>query len=514
VLLAARDLEKAYGDRRDGARTVRALVRGSLGIHEGELHAVIGENGAGKSTLLKICAGLEKPDAGEVLAFGTPLVPHEPKEAIRRGIALVQQHLALVGPFTGYENIVLGAEPGLKKGSAARARATIARLARTLGVDPPLDVRVDQLGVGERQRIAILRALFRQVRILVLDEPTAVLIPGEATQLYTQLRQLVDGGQAVVVVTHKLDEVLDHADRITVLRQGETREEIAVPRGPAERSGERRQERARALTSAIMGDAAKQPDPAAEQANAHAGSVLGEPLLQLEDVHVGQALAGVSMAVRAGEIVGIAGVEGNGQRELVDVITGRLTPDRGKVVVAGQGQAAGARKAAFVLEDRQREGLVLDASIADNAVLGDLAALSGPLGWIDEAELFLEGAVRLEHVGAKLDVHRDAGTLSGGNQQKVVLARALARIAAGARVLVVAHPTRGVDIGASRAIHAELLRAAAREPGVAVVVVSADLAELRLLSRRLLVLSRGKVVSELPPTASDTEIGRAMLGGA
>ncbi len=505
MLLAAHDLQKAYGA---GPRAVRALVRGAVEIHEGELHAVIGENGAGKSTLLKICAGVEVPDAGEVIAFGSPLVPHDPKEALRRGIALVQQHLALVGPFTGFENIVLGAEPGLSRKAAAGAREKIARLARTLGVDPPLDVRVDQLGVGERQRLAILRALFRDVRILVLDEPTAVLTPAEATQLYTQLRQLVRAGQAVVVVTHKLDEVLDHADRITVLRQGETREEIVVPRGEPERSGERRQERAHALTRAIMGDGASDAPP--EKPSRTEGEVGSEQeLLSLADVHAGHALDGVSLRVHAGEVLGIAGIEGNGQRELVDVITGRMIPDRGQVTIAGG--------AAFVLEDRQHEGLVLEASIADNAVLGDLALLPGSpalraLGWVDEAALAKEAKRRLEHIGAALDVEREAGTLSGGNQQKVVLARALARVSAGARVLVVAHPTRGVDIGASRAIHGELLRAAAG--GAAVVVVSADLAELRLLSRRLLVLARGKVVSELPPTASDAEIGAAMLGGA
>ena len=478
-------LRKSFG-------AVVAVDDVSLELEAGEIHAVLGENGAGKSTLLRMGAGLLAPDAGHVEAFGAPLVPHTPREAIRRGVAMVEQHFSLVEVFDAIDNIQLGVE---RVGPGGRLRrhevdARVRALEEELGVTLPRGVAVEELSLGDRQRIEIVRALYRDAKVLILDEPTAVLSPGEVAALYGLLRRLARGGRAVAVVTHKLGEVQAHAQRATVLRHG---------RLVATRSlGQQPEEELAALTAAIMGEGEVRPAPPARIA-----APRGEapPALVVRGVRVAGALEGVSFSVGAGEIVGLAGVEGNGQRELVDVLAGVLRPDGG--TVEGGPVAA-------VFGDRHKEGLVLDASVAENLLLGELATVSR--GGLVRAERY-EAEVQRRHREAGIvppDPKLPARALSGGNQQKIVMARVVAAVERGARVVVLAHPTRGVDLRASEVIH-EAIRAFQRA-GCAVLVQSADLAELRALASRLLVLSHGHIAAELPPDAPDEVVGRAMLG--
>jgi len=441
------------------------------------------------------------PDTGRVEAFGSRLAPHTPREAIRRGVGMVLQHFALVPVFTALENIVLGAEPVSALGviDLASARRKAEAVAKELGVDLPLDATVESLGVGDRQRLEIARALFRDAKLLILDEPTAVLTKGEVLALYATLRRLADAGTGVVVVTHKMDEVRAHADFVTVMRRGE----VLFTREMDRSAGADVDAQVDEVTAAIMGAGAAKPGTRDDKPEA-ATEKGREVVLSLSRVSVGRALSDVSLEVHAGEIVGVAGVEGNGQRELVAVLAREVHPDSGEVTGAS---------AAIIREDRQVEGLVLDATLRDNAVLGELGTFTNKVGLLDLGALEAEAATRIARSGAGADLDRTARSLSGGNQQKVVVARALARVGAKrARALVAAQPTRGVDIGASHDIHARLREAAAG--GAGVLILSADLDELRALCNRVLVLARGRIVADLPPTTSDEELGRRMLGVA
>ena len=493
-----------YGD-------IVAVRPASVNFRSGLIHAVCGENGAGKSTLLKIVAGMVVPDTGHVEAFGSRLVPHTPREAISRGIGMVLQHFALVPVFTALENIVLGAEPtnglGVIDVAAARRRAEV--VAKELGVDLHLDATVDSLGVGDRQRLEIARALYRDAKLLILDEPTAVLTKGEVDSLFATLRRLDDAGTGVVVVTHKMDEVRDHADEVTVMRRGEVLFTRTLDRSGGAGAGSATIDaQVEEVTAAIMGAGrgagTAKPASAAPASGGGSRGEAGAPdvVLELSGVSLGRALHDVSFAVHAGEIVGVAGVEGNGQRELVAVLARDSAPDRGEVKGAAP---------ALIREDRQLEGLVLDATLRDNMVLGELGSFAGTAGLLDLDALDAEARARITRSGAPTDLERTARTLSGGNQQKIVVARALARLGGkGARALVAAQPTRGVDLGAAADIHTRLREAAAN--GAGLLVLSADLAELRALCNRILVLARGRVVADLPPTTSDAELGRRMLG--
>lgn len=470
---------------------VRAVDGVSAAFALGEIAFVCGENGAGKSTLLRIAAGLTTPDAGRVTVLGQPLAPHTPREALARGVAMVEQHFALIDDFDAVENVILGFEPtrsGLVDRASAeeRIRAILAELGTTL----PLDVPVSALELGDRQRLEIVRALYRKAKVVILDEPTAVLTPMEASALYAVLRRLADRGAAVVVVSHKLDEVEAHADRVTVMRAGK-----ALFSEEAPREDEGRAELVTRMTQAIMGEL--EPGPSAPR-----GTALAAAALTLRGVGLARALEGVDLEVRAGEIVGIAGVEGNGQAELLEVLAGSVVPSAGTSKPRGGDSAI-----TIVHADRHQDGLVLDASLADNLVLGEHAKYTR-CGVLDRGRMDAAARDRLAEAGAAFDLERPARTLSGGNQQKIVMARALAR--AESKVLVCAHPTRGVDLGAARAIHARILGAAAR--GMGVLVVSADLTELRELSHRIVVMRKGRIVAELPPEATEEELGRAMLG--
>ncbi len=476
---------KRFGDR-------VAVKLAEVTFSTGRVHAVVGENGAGKSTLLKMAAGLHVPDEGRVEIEGARLIPHDAAEALRRGGGMVQQHFALVPVFTVLENMVLGAEPTSRFGlDLSRARAAATRAFEQIGAQVPLDALVADLGVGDRQRVEIARTLFRGARTLILDEPTAVLTAREAESLYAHLRVLAGAGCAIVVVTHKLDEVLSHADMVTVMRHGAVVETRAIHRG--ERTSE-----AAALARAIMGI---EPPPPLPRLTRRAGA----PVLTVEGASLGTALRDVSLQIVEGEVVGIAGVDGNGQDELVRVIGGLVPPDRGRVT-----HAAGT---AIVYGDRQREGLVLPASLADNLVLGELASFAR-LGVLRMDALRAEAIKRRDHVGVvPRDLDAPVSELSGGNQQKVVVARALACADRGSTLLVLAHPTRGVDLGAARAIH-DLVRRMVHERPLGVLVVSSDLDELRALCNRVLVMTRGTIVAELSPDASDAMIGEYMLGTA
>jgi simple sugar transport system ATP-binding protein len=482
-----------------------AVSGATLEIGPGAIHAIIGENGAGKSTLLKMAAGVIAPSEGEVRVDGRPLRPATPAEAITRGVGMVHQHFMLVHAFRAIENVVLGSEPtrALGRLDLAGAEARARSIMESAGIGVPLGAVTATLTVGERQRLEILRVLYRGARALLLDEPTAVLSPIEAEELYATLRRLADGGASVAVVTHRLDEVSRFADHVTVMRRGKVVLSRAQERASAPLSTDE-------LTRAIMGG---DPPPSFSPPELAPDA---EVLLEVKDLSLaspaGPALLdGVDLAVKAGEIVGVAGVEGNGQRELVRALAGMEPRATGRVAVAGcdlSGARVRARRPLLgvVHEDRHAEGLLLDATVGDNLVLGDL----GDPGPLDERATI---ARRIDAFGVHpAEPGRRAGELSGGNQQKIVIARALDRFTRpGVRAAaVLAQPTRGVDVGAAAVIYRAVGDAA--RAGMAVLVISADLAELRRLSHRIVVMRRGKVVKSLPRDASETEIGRAMLG--
>ncbi len=474
---------------------VAAVRDASVEVRAGRLHAVVGENGAGKSTLLGLAGGVHAPDAGTVLIDGARLTPITPAEASRRGVGFVHQHFMLVEAFTCLENVMLGAEP-VRRGGVLDPVAARRRLEKVLcdaQLEVELDARVDGLGVGERQTLEIVRILYRGARTILLDEPTAVLTPAQAESLFGTLRNLAADGAAIVVVTHRLSEVMRWCDDVTVMRRGRV-----VSTGSVAESSED------ALTRAIMG---REPPPPIVRPAVPEGASVG---LAVRGVSVvGQrdgrlAVDGVSIEVRSGEIVGLAGVEGNGQTELVEALAGLRATRAGSIEVAGRELTARGVKErraaglAVVHGDRHREGLMLEATVWDNLVLGDLGEVSEPEAVRRRIDAF--GVV-------PPDPRKLAGELSGGNQQKVVTARALDREL---KAVVLAQPTRGVDLGAARTIHEAILGVVAK--GAAALVVSADLAELRAICHRVLVITRGRIVATLPPEAPDHEFGRAMLG--
>lgn len=478
-MLRAVEVEKRFG-------SLVAVSGASLCVELGRIHAVVGENGAGKSTLLRVVAGQLAADGGYVEIDGKRLAPHTAAEAIARGVGMVAQHFQLIDALTVLENAILGVEPTRALGviDVAAAEAKLSRVLKDLGVRLDVRARVRDLGVGDRQRLEIARVLYRDARVVILDEPTAVLTPREATQLYETLHRLAEGGRAVVVVTHKLDEVATHAQAVTVLRRGR----VVASRELGDASHD---EELRRLTQDVMGDAEAAPTRRARPA-------LGETLLELDDIERRPELRSISFSVRAGEILGIAGVEGSGQQELVSILAGLLTPSGGHMRAKAE--------ISVLHGDRHAEGLVLDASLQDNLLLGELSRFVRG-GLLATSRMEAEASARLERSGAvPRDLDLPAEALSGGNQQKLVVERAMSR---SARILVLAHPTRGVDVGAANAIHRKILEAAER--GVGIVVFGADLDELRALSDRMVVLARGRIVGELPRDADNERIGALML---
>jgi simple sugar transport system ATP-binding protein len=474
-------------------------------LRRGEVHALLGENGAGKSTLMNVLYGLSKPDEGEILIDGRPVVFHSAKDAIQHGIGMVHQHFMLIPVMTVAENIVLGLEPTehgvLLDYGAASAR--VAELARGFGffIDP--DALVRDITVGQEQRVEILKALYRRADILVLDEPTAVLTPQEAEELFEILRALKDEGLSIVFISHKLKEVLDLADRVTVLRRGKRVDTLGI-------ANSTEQSLARLMVGReVLLRVEKSP------ASPGAPLVRVENLWARDDRGVPK-VRGISFEVCAGEIVGIAGVDGNGQTELIDVLTGLATPDDGHVEVGGKDVTHDSARehsdegVGHIPEDRQRRGLVLEFTIAENVALHDFRQPpNSRFGWLFPRSL-VERARRL--IG-EFDVRGGgpeirAGGLSGGNQQKVILAREIDR---NPRALVAAQPTRGLDVGAIEFVHRRLIEE--RDAGKGILLVSLELEETLSLADRILVIFEGRLVGEFPPTATEEELGVAMTGG-
>jgi simple sugar transport system ATP-binding protein len=511
---AALDLQ--HISRRCGA--TQALDDVSLRVDEGEILAIVGENGAGKSTLMNVAYGLYRPDAGTVGLFGQTVKLGSPRDALDRGVGMVHQHFMLVPNLTVAENVVLGREPvragQFDLGAAADA---VARTAASLGFQLDPRARIDQLSVGQQQRVEIVKALFRGAKLLMLDEPTAVLTPQEVHELHDILRKLRASGTTVLLVSHKLREVLAIADRVAVLVRGrmvkvvkasETTEAQLAQAMLASPTGEARPE----VTGAHWGEfsaAARRPS-----------QKVGEVQLELKDAHAladsgVAALVGASLTLRAGEILGVAGVAGNGQSELAEVLTGLRALTRGSLTVAGQPVPADPARAralgvSHIPEDRQRRGLCLDLTVAENVALGRHRAPPFARGM----RLDLAGRAEVARkLIADFDVRpTDPGTLtrslSGGNQQKIILGRELS---GSPRVVVAVQPTRGLDVGAIANIHSHLW--AARDAGAAVLLLSLDLDEIRVLSDRIAVMYGGRVVATVAGDAADeAQLGRWMLG--
>lgn len=468
-----------------------------LELDEGEIHSLVGENGAGKSTLMRVLYGLYPPDAGTIAVRGTESRIASPRAAIALGIGMVHQHFVLVDRFTVTENIVLGAEGGPLVDYEAAAKR-VDELARSYGFMVNPRAMVEDLSVGEEQRVEILKALYRGVDLLILDEPTAVLTPSEAQDLFENLRRLKEGGKTVVFISHKLDEVMAISDRITVLRRGRVVGETL----PRETSKEN-------LAEMMVGR------PVLFQLEKPTVQI-GEPVLSVENLSVGGRLRDVDLEVRAGEILGVAGVEGNGQLELAESLIGLRKPEAGRVVVDGEditGRTVSEireRGVAYIPEDRHDRGLVLSMSLWENSVLGrqEREGYFGRLG------VMLIG--RIKELAARLikafDVRArsiavEASTLSGGNQQKLILARELD----GEPRLVIAHqPTRGLDVGAIEFVWRQLLNQKAA--GRAVLLISAELDEIFELSDRVVTMYEGRITGEYPPDAAPEDVGIGMTG--
>ena len=468
----------------------------SLELRAGEVHALVGENGAGKSTLMRILYGMYPHEEGSIEVRGKAVRIHSPRDAIAQGIGMVHQHFVLVDPFTVAENVILGREGGPIV-RADEANRKVRKLAETYGFQIDPSAPVESLSVGEEQRVEILKALYRGVEILILDEPTAVLTPTEAEALFENLRRLRDSGKSIVFISHKLDEVLEIADRITVLRRGKVVGETTP-------SATSKAQLAEMMVGRPVLFRLEKPP-----------TKIGEQVLRLEDVHAGR-LHGLDLVVHAGEIVGVAGVEGNGQRDLADAIMGLRSVESGRIELGSfdlttmETSAIRQIGTAFVPEDRQEQGLVLDMSLWENAVLGrqEEPEFSRPGGILSIGKIKrLAGRLIEEYDVRARDIDVTARTLSGGNQQKLILARELD---GDPQLLLAAQPTRGLDVGAIEFVWRQILdqKAALR----AVLLISAELDEIYALSDRIVTLFEGRITGEYPPDAPPEEVGRGMLG--
>jgi ABC-type uncharacterized transport system ATPase subunit len=496
VVLEMRGVTKTFGP-------VRANDDISITLRRGEILGLLGENGAGKSTLMKILYGLYTPDAGSIFIDGEEVEIRDPKDAVERGIGMVHQHFTLIPPLTVAENIVLGAEPRkgvtLDMGSAIKDTEELCER-YGLRVDPR--ARVADLSVGVRQRVEILKTLYRDARILILDEPTAVLTPQETEDLFSTLKDLVADGLSIILITHKLGELLGVSDRITIIRDGRVVDTVQTAET---NEGE--------LARLMVG---REVLLQVEKEDAE----VGEPRLVAEELVVRSntgavAVNGVSLTVKAGEILGIAGVDGNGQTELADALAGVRHAESGHVYLDGEDVTnLGAddlqeRGLAYVPEDRGTKGLVQDFALYENNALKtyDEPPFSR-FGWIfpkiwrrRAGENLRTYDVRPPNPDAR------AGSLSGGNQQKAILARELS---GDPGVIIASQPTRGVDVGAIEFIHSQLLQQ--RAEGKAILLISLELEEVRSLSDRIVVLYAGRIVGEVGPDATDEQLGLLMAG--
>ena len=479
----------------------------NLTVEKGEIHAICGENGAGKSTLMKILYGMQPADEGVMKVNGDVVDFTSPTDAIDRGIGMVHQHFMLADHLTVLENVILGAEPTLSGGriNFKEAEAHLREVAEEYGLTVDVNQMVERLEVGERQRVEIIKVLYRGAEILILDEPTAVLVPQEVEALFDNMRELKASGATILFIDHKLDEVLEIADSITVLRHGKT---VATMKNDGVTAHD--------LAELMVGSELPTPDTTAS-------TVTGEVALQLSGVTVlnddaRPVASEIDLTIHKGEIVGIAGVEGNGQGELVDAIMGTAEVSAGTIEFLGRDithDSVRRRREAgigYVPEDRHHEGLLLSSPLWENAALGhQTQAPYGSSWWIDR-----EGArSQTEHIREQFDVRTpnidvSAHALSGGNQQKLIIGRELT---SNPEMLIASHPTRGIDVGAQAAVWDQIR--AARRNGLATLLISADLDELIGLSDTIIVMLRGAFVATLSPDeVTPRDLGAYMTGAA
>ena len=498
--VALRGIRKRFG-------AVQANDGVDLTVGAATVHGIVGENGAGKSTLMSILYGLVNADSGSIEVNGQLVQIRHSRDAMQCGIGMVHQHFMLVDTFSALDNVLLGAEPGWHLPAArAQARSELQALMRDSGLQVRLDTPVEELPVGERQRLEILKALYRGARILILDEPTAVLTPQETEQLFDTLRSLRARGTTILLITHKLKEIVALSDAVTVMRAGR----VVLDCATADTTMD-------ALAQAMVGRRVQFGRAGADAVISDGAPLLQASGLQWRDASGVTRLSDVSLTLRAGEIVGIAGVSGNGQSELLDALSGLLRPDAGELQLAGRRftpaqwldpSTARDLALAHVPEDRQRRGLVLPFAAWESAVLGYHARPRyDRRGWMRHGAMFVDTQAMMERYDVRpRDARIRSGQFSGGNQQKLVLAR---EAMPEPTVLLVGQPTRGVDIGAIEFIHARLR--AMRDAGGAVLVVSSELDEILALADRVLVMNCGRISGELPVDAcTEGALGRLM----
>jgi simple sugar transport system ATP-binding protein len=489
--------------KRFGSLTANDAI--DLVVEPGEIHALLGENGAGKSTLMNVLYGLYHPDEGEIVIDGAPVNFKGPGDAMAAGIGMVHQHFMLIPVFTVTENVMLGHEQVNPVGMLNRrqARRRVAQISRDYGLEVPPRAIVGDLPVGVQQRVEILKALSRDAQLLVLDEPTAVLTPSETRELFAVMRNLREAGTSIVFISHKLHEVREIADRITVIRRGKV---VGEAKPTASTNELAAMMVGRPVQLVVDKDEAAPKDVVLDVQNL---SIIDEQgVVQVDDV---------SLSVRAGEIYAIAGVQGNGQTELTEAVVGLTVPTSGEIRIAGRRASKMTTEeilnlgVGYVPEDRLQDGLVASFSLAENLILdvydeppqSRFGALN--IGQIERNA----GTLLTEFDVRPPDPDASASTLSGGNQQKVVLARALSRPL---KLLVVAQPTRGLDVGSTEFVHRRIVEA--RDEGSAVMMVSTELDEVLALADRIAVMYRGKIAGELPGGASANEVGTLMAGGS
>lgn len=482
-----------------------ALSAVGFTLHEQEIVSLLGENGAGKTTLMKILYGMTPQSSGEIFYRGEPIRFRKPVDAIEKGICMVHQHFMLVPAFTVTENIIAGSEPSKNKFlDMKKARQQVKDLISQFHFNIDPDVKVEKLSVGEQQRVEILKVLYRKADVIILDEPTAVLTPSEVDDLFVILKRLRDEGKSIIIITHKLKETKALADRVVVLRDGRL---VVDDVNPAEVTTKQ-------LSEMMVGrEVNLQKRRPAEH--------IGEVCVHLEHLTVkedGQEkVKDVSFDIRHGEILGIAGIEGNGQSQLIEALTGLREPESMKMTLNGKEVTGNCRDflqdgIGHIPEDRLSMGLVKEMSIMDNMILGyhresDFCRKSGLL---EKKSIFRYAQKLKDKFQVKApNVEAAVSSLSGGNQQKIIIARAFSR---DPKAIIIAHPTRGVDIGAMEYIHSQLIEL--RDQGAAILLISADLDEVRTLSDRLLVIYEGEIVSEsMPGELDEVEMGLLMTGG-